>query len=233
MKPSCYMKSLLYCFLYGLVVVIVFPSCESIKASEDASIQKDKYFSNASSSSNYQKQSMDLAFNVMLEGFVSFDYVELSDSKTKTNTWGVLVEPEFVQKKSKLSYSIGKATTSLNYLELPLVLSQRMNLNNEAKLTLGIGPYFSYGLGGKIKSTFAGTTDEEKVFSSGSGYKRFDGGLCAVADYQLAQGLSFGLSYDFGLANIYKDSGEKVRNRTIAVNIGYAIFSKLKHNGGK
>jgi len=46
------------------------------------------------------------------------------------------------------------AKTSLYYVKLPLYVKLEFDLNNSSKLIAGIGPYFAYGISGKMSSEF-------------------------------------------------------------------------------
>jgi len=48
--------------------------------------------------------------------------------------------------------------TSLLYIDLPLYLKFGFDLNNSSKLIAGIGPYFAYGIYGKMNSEFVFST---------------------------------------------------------------------------
>ena len=37
------------------------------------------------------------------------------------------------------------------YLEIPVLASYRYNFSDAAQLQINVGPYFAYGVGGKIK----------------------------------------------------------------------------------
>ena len=50
-------------------------------------------------------------------------------------------------------------TANPMYLEIPVLASYRYNFSDAAQLQINVGPYFAYGVGGKIKETDEG--DEE------------------------------------------------------------------------
>ena len=74
------------------------------------------------------------------------------------------------------------------------------DLGKDRKVFGGLGPYFAYGIGGKIK----GNGFSEKAFDEDFGFKRFDVGLTFTGGYNFDNQWSVGLAYDLGLANIEK-----------------------------
>jgi hypothetical protein len=156
-----------------------------------------------------------------------FDLAFNPDKKLSHNQLGILPGLEFIQKGGKSGSGTYKAVTTFNYIELPVPICYRHNFDNDAKWTAGIGPYFSYGVGGNTKFTSNGQTTKSKVFEAG-GYKRFDAGLTACADYMFASGLYLGIDYDLGLANVLSGNGVSAKNRSLSLNVGYSL-NKLFH----
>lgn len=127
---------------------------------------------------------------------------------------------------------------NLSYLQLPILASYRIPLNDNMKLHINAGPYLACGLGGKVKWEYTydgetekgdykafGTTkeDDEDEDSEKGGLKRFDAGLSFGAGVSIKK-FYVGLSYDLGLANIadqdqWKDY--KIRNRNFSIGVGY------------
>lgn len=127
---------------------------------------------------------------------------------------------EFVQKRS----NDGGTTITLNYLQIPAYLLYYYHLQAAGNIFAGLGPYFAYGIGGKMKSSFNGQTTETKSFDKTTGFKPFDVGLGITAGYKMPHSFSFSLAYDYGLANISRNpAGDKTKNRGISLNIGYPL----------
>jgi hypothetical protein len=120
---------------------------------------------------------------------------------------------EFIQKNSKYEGT----KTKLNYLQVPVLAIYTYDLGDDRKVFGGLGPYFAYGLGGKIK----GGGFSEKAFDKDLGFKRFDAGLTLTAGYKINKKWSVRIAYDLGLANIQHESFDKTKNRSFSVNIGY------------
>ncbi len=129
---------------------------------------------------------------------------------------------------------------NLNYLQIPVLASYRIDISDNMQWQINAGPYLAYGIGGKVKwedssdgetesgdydvfGTTEGDYNEENYEEKG-GLKRFDAGL------SFGTGVSFnklyvGLSYDLGLANI-ADKDEwgddySLKNRNFSVSVGY------------
>jgi hypothetical protein len=95
----------------------------------------------------------------------------------------------------------------------------------------GLGPYFAYGIGGSTTSSFNNQSSSFKSFDSTTWLKRFDAGLGLTAGYEIPNSFSFRLAYDFGLANIDRNSfSDKAQNRGISLNIGYPLDKIIGEN---
>jgi len=134
---------------------------------------------------------------------------------------------EFIQKRSNDDGSIA----TLNYFEVPLyAVYQTQTKHGGNVVGGGIGPYFAYGLGGKVKTKSGGQTYSTKSFDKTYGLKRFDYGLSIMAGYTIHQSFCFSLSYELGLANIDRNSryGDKVKNSGMSLNVSYPLFKLIK-----
>jgi hypothetical protein len=132
---------------------------------------------------------------------------------------------EFVQKNSK----DGGTKITLNYLQVPAYLLYYYQLPSAGNIFGGLGPYFAYGIGGKMKSNFNGQITETKSFDKTTGFKPFDAGLSVTAGYKIANSFSFNLTYDYGLVNIDRNAfGDKTKNRGISLNICYPLNKIIK-----
>ena len=129
----------------------------------------------------------------------------------------------------------GKAKIHPLYLEIPL----NAIVNFEAgsgKFYVGAGPYYAFGVGGKIKadvsSTSGGTTASASVkedikFGNGDEdtFKSGDFGVNFLAGYQLNNGFNIQAGYGLGLSNVFNIDSDiaKVKNRVFSVGIGYSF----------
>ncbi|MFV0418729.1 MAG: porin family protein [Dysgonomonas sp.] len=115
------------------------------------------------------------------------------------------------------------------YLQLPIHAGYKLPFTNSFSCSLHVGPYLSYGIGGKIKSKVVGGVSDVKdsdinFFGSkeDGGFKKFDFGL------GLGIGAEFGnvlmeLGYDLGLANISYIEDNKVKNMNAYLTLGYCF----------
>ena len=114
-------------------------------------------------------------------------------------------------------------TANPMYLEIPVLASYRYNFSDAAQLQINVGPYFAYGVGGKIKETDEGDEDKWDCFGDkGADWKRFDCGLQIGAGLTIAKNYYIGAAYEFGFSNIAKNSGDgKLKNKNWMFSVGY------------
>lgn len=138
-------------------------------------------------------------------------------------------EPEF-------NYSLTQKINA-SYLQIPVVVSYRLPVGQSLKIDFHAGPYFAFGLGGKVKfeendggevtkwdyKVFKKSTDEQE----NGDIKPFDMGLRFGAGVHI-QKFYVGLEYDLGLSNIARtgdmyqwDNNDKLRNGSFAITVGY------------
>lgn len=131
-----------------------------------------------------------------------------------------------------------KETFNAGYLELPVYASYRLNFAEASQLQINFGPYFAYGVNGKVKYEYSDSEypeDNEKVDydlfgvaddSSDeykAGIKRFDCGLGIGLGYTLHK-VYLGINYQFGLVNIADKKAwgnGKIKNSNFNISIGY------------
>jgi Outer membrane protein beta-barrel domain len=105
--------------------------------------------------------------------------------------------------------------TNLTYIDIPIHAVYKYEVG-PGKIMGGVGPYFSFFMGGK--------SADEKL-KSGTDIKGLDVGLSLMGGYELtAQNLSINLFYNPGLANIDPDnSSVKLRNSTFGLSVAYFL----------
>lgn len=117
---------------------------------------------------------------------------------------------------------------SLNYLDLPIQLKVNYNLG-KGKVFLAAGPYFGYGLNGKVEGgaalgdiSISSNADVKWGDEDDAILKRFDMGLSLGGGVQV-NSFSLGINYALGLANISTSEvdGYKSSNRVISVSAGF------------
>lgn len=113
-----------------------------------------------------------------------------------------------------------KAKDNLNYLQLPINVGIKYNINNDLNISAFTGPYFAVALGGTVKEG-----DEKEDIKFGNtvedNYKRFDFGWNIGAGVEF-KSVFFKINYELGLSNLspISDFG-KVKNRNFALSVGY------------
>lgn len=119
-------------------------------------------------------------------------------------------------------------TCTSYYLDIPVTLRQSFRWRRSQLYGI-IGPYFSYGFGGTIKTdlTVGGvkTSDNSDIewgTDANSDLKPFDMGLTLGIGYTFKR-ISVGVNYDMGFANIAADTnnGEVINNNSLNLNVSY------------
>ncbi len=130
-----------------------------------------------------------------------------------------------------------KATTSLYYLDLPILANLRFAAGNGINAFVNAGPYLAYGVGGKNKSgnQSDSTNPFKKTKIAGkeiSAFNPFDWGLQVGAGVEynrvmLGIGTQIGLydittNYDYDLPLVGKGTvGDVNKNTSFFVSVGY------------
>ncbi len=143
------------------------------------------------------------------------------------------IQPEllFTQKGAMIEESGDKVTFTLNYLELPIMFKYKFS-----NFYVNAGPYFAYGLGGKVKVKPDGGSDESYKIKFG------DEPSNGSDDFYLDNALDFGfqigggvlvmekiiidLRYGYGFGNLIDEVDgidNKWQNRSIQLTVGYPI----------
>ncbi len=133
----------------------------------------------------------------------------------------------------RADYRYDDSTIKMNgkpiYMEWPVLASYRYNFNDETQLEVNVGPYFAFGLGGKVKTEVSlkgESVEETETIYFGSGNdrlieKRFDCGIQLGAGVTLAQHYNIGLAYQFGLVNLIDSDDYSVKQRNLMISLGY------------
>jgi hypothetical protein len=160
-------------------------------------------------------------------------------------------ELNFIQKGGKTNTTqtnSGFTTTDKSDLKLSYVqLAPNFTYNFEAgtgKFFIGVGPEFSFGIGGKSKeeTTISGpginTTKTQTVDVKFDGKKNasdnnvhlkgFDLGANAIAGYTLSNGAFVSAGYTLGTQNISPEDNSSVKNRGFNVKVGFLFGGSKK-----
>lgn len=95
---------------------------------------------------------------------------------------------------------IGKFYSSPSYIDLPLMVGYKHWIDDDMNLYAALGPYISYGVGGKLKFERAGKTDKYDLYDD-FGFKRWNYGLNMELGYNY-EGFNMALGFDYGLSPI-------------------------------
>lgn len=114
----------------------------------------------------------------------------------------------------------------INYLKIPVDFTYQQN-KGKSGFYIGAGPYFSAGLGGKVRLYYP---EKEKVesfkrFKKDSPYRIADIGGEGVIGYRLKSGFNFNIDYDQGIANIItnvanSNGNKSLTTRSLGVTVG-------------
>lgn len=128
----------------------------------------------------------------------------------------------YVNKGGKGDFGINRYTTSLSYIELPLIFKYIHYTDMGLSIHPLFGGYLAVGVDGNIKDysshTKVGAFGKDKEDGMPR-FKRFDGGL------RIGCGVGFSmfyldLAYDIGLANVCHNDYDSSSNRTLYLNFG-------------
>lgn len=115
------------------------------------------------------------------------------------------------------------------YLEIPVLASYRYDFSDALQLQVNAGPYFGYGIGGKVKFEYDGESEEYDVFGDGDDQldtKRFNCGLQFGAGLTFSNHYYLGFSYQLGLSDISTggdDSDFEFKDTNWMISLGYTF----------
>jgi len=135
---------------------------------------------------------------------------------------------EFIQKGGVYGSGADKEDYRFNYIELPIDAIYQYQIKDVGKAFAGFGPYFAYGIGGKIK--YGDGSPSDNAFGGQYGAKRFDFGLQFIGGFQLSCMASISLSYDLGLLNVSGSSYSsdyRDKNGVFSINLSYCLGGLL------
>jgi outer membrane protein with beta-barrel domain len=134
---------------------------------------------------------------------------------------------EFIQKGGTYGSGTAKENWRLNYIELPIDALYQMPVMDNSTVFAGFGPYFAYGIGGKIK--YSDGSPSDNAFGGQNGFKHFDFGLQFLGGFRLSGMASISLSYDLGLLSVSGSNYSnqfKDKNGVFSINLAYCLGSK-------
>lgn len=164
---------------------------------------------NMSSMSNMDESKMKVGFNAGVGAEYAFN-----------ETWSVRPSLLFTTKGVKVDDEGYKETYNPMYIELPVMGAVTFPLSDGVNLVISTGPYFAYGIGGKVKA------DGEKInfFGDGedeAGGKRFDCGWGVGVAAEFGR-FFVGLNGEFGLTKVAE--GDKApKNTNFSIGVGFKL----------
>ena len=120
----------------------------------------------------------------------------------------------------------GNITTfEKQYLKLPLYAMFRKDISDNLNFKIGLGSYFSYGIGGKTTDIGGTTKREWDTFGNDlESLNQFDFGAGCIADIEYKK-IVFGVGFDAGIINLMYKEGYlnpfEYRNVNISISLGY------------
>jgi hypothetical protein len=132
----------------------------------------------------------------------------------------------YAQKGSEISESGSLMKIHLDYLEVPVLFNYHIN-----RLSFKAGPFLSYGISGKMKSTalgVAGYSYDRDLFhdENDENIKRIDAGYVLGAGLSATDRLIFNIAIENSFSNMDPDNNlflYHAYNRSISFTIGYYL----------
>lgn len=134
-------------------------------------------------------------------------------------------------------YTFGGTDYSSNpmYLEVPVNLTLNLPIGPVGKLYIGAGPYFAYGVAGKVKVTSGSSSNTTKInftkdqtlasFIPGKEYKPFDMGANIVGGVTFNNRFGINAQYGMGLMNTVPESSNNNKgNRHRVLGISGIVY---------
>jgi len=130
--------------------------------------------------------------------------------------------------KGVITYENAQTSTyKLTYLDIPLNVLYKFNLQGLGKLYVGTGAYLSDGISGNVQFENTNNTSGQNIeFGSSQDYKKFDVGANFTAGFELNNHLTFNTNYALGLNNIATDDPSNTtvastKNRVFSIGLGF------------
>jgi len=144
--------------------------------------------------------------------------------------FGINTGIEYVQKGTKFGEEFiglegAEASSTLNYLVVPARLAYTFEAGSLG-IFIEAGPYFGYGLGGKMKASYMGQTEEEDItFGSEEedDLKNPEIGLSAGAGIY-AGPIRAAINYDPGFTNLSNFENETVKTGSIILSVAFLFI---------
>ena len=125
----------------------------------------------------------------------------------------------FSQKGNKKEEGSIEATSNPGYLELPIHIGYRFKMGDKVSIFGETGPYFAYGICGKLKVEDSGWEYDKKFFDIDE-VNKFDFGWGVKAGVEYAN-FQIGLGYEYGITKVFDIDDVKPHNSNFMVSVAY------------
>lgn len=132
-----------------------------------------------------------------------------------TRNWYLLTGVEYSHKGVKVELSSDDQNITAAYAQLPVLAGFKIHILEDMAILISTGPYFAYGLHGKIKEG----SYEQDTFSDYT-LKKFDCGVNIGAAFEWKK-LCFTLGGELGMINIMQKNNDKAETRNFTISAGY------------
>lgn len=130
---------------------------------------------------------------------------------------------QYMMKGVKSSGEGWESKVNTGYLQIPIHVGYRYDFNETIGIFGEFGPFLAIGVNGQEKYEYGRHSEDYDVFGDpDEGYaKRFDMGLGLHVGCEIIQHWQVALGYDWGLIDMYKGPGDKVRNGSLRLGVAY------------
>lgn len=129
--------------------------------------------------------------------------------------WYLISGVEYTFKGIKVELNPDNQNITAAYVQLPLLAGFKFQLSNDMAILVNTGPYFAYGIHGKIKEG----SYKQDTFSD-IALKKFDCGINIGATLEWEK-LCFSLGGELGFVNIMQKGNDKAETRNFTLSVGY------------
>lgn len=135
-----------------------------------------------------------------------------------TEMWSLQPSLMFTTKGAKMDEGEVDITLNPMYIELPVLAAARFAIADNQNIVVKAGPYFAYGVAGKVKAEAGGVSVKKDVFGD-EGLDRFDAGLGVGVAYEINK-FFIDLTGEFGLTKLGNDD-DAPKNMNFSIGVGY------------
>lgn len=137
---------------------------------------------------------------------------------------------QYMMKGVKSSGERWESKVNTGYLQIPIHVGYRYDFNETIGIFGEFGPFLAIGVNGQGKVEYGRHSVDYDVFGDPDEWnedleipyaKRFDMGLGLHVGCEIIQHWQVALGYDWGLIDMYKGPGDKVRNGSLRLGVAY------------